>query len=202
MEDREFEYRFYDYDKNYILSKLKEINAEKIHDYTLYNFVVFDSKNKNKYIRLRKEKDNIYLTIKIHDSKFPIEKEIIVSNYNDTIEMMKLLGFSIKYHFEKIREKYKYKNCEIVFDMYPGLPEYMEIESTNLDDLNNFTLLLNLDYKNHKWITIPKLFDITYGIKENILNLSFENMENKILPLINKNKNIFENLIDIQKKYI
>ena len=202
MEKREFEYRFYNYDKNHILSKLKEINAEKVHDYTLYKFVVFDSKYKNKYIRLRKEKDNIYLTIKIHDNKFPIEKEIIVSNYNETIDMMVLLGFPIKYHFEKIREKYIYNNCEIVFDMYPGLPEYMEIEADNIDNLNNFTILLNLDNNDHKWNSIPKLFDTIYGIKENIPNLSFENMENKILPLIKKNKNIFENLIDIQKKYI
>lgn len=197
--DREYEYKFYEYNKEDILKKLNSIGAEQVHDYILYKFTVFENK---KYIRLRKENDQIFLTVKIHDNEFPIEKQIKVDDYEKTIELMQLLGFKVKYQFEKLRQKFKYDDVEIVFDMYPGIPEYMEIETTSVDKLNDFCKSIGLDKKNNKWKSLVLTLKNKYGINKMIDGLTFLNAEEKMKPLIKKNIDIFENLMIIQKKYI
>ena len=39
--NREIEYRFYKYNKNNIINKLKEIKATQCHSFVKYEFVVF-----------------------------------------------------------------------------------------------------------------------------------------------------------------
>ena len=197
--DREYEYKFYNYNKDEILNQLKDLGGEIVHDFILYQFTVFENK---KYVRLRKENGENYLTVKIHDNEFPIEKQIKVDDYDKTIELMQLLGFKIKYQFEKLRQKFKYNDIEIVFDMYPGIPEYMEIEAKSSSQLNEFCKLLNLTQKNNKWKSLVKILKDKYDIDKMIDNLTFTNAEEKMKPLIKKNLDFFENLIKIQKKYI
>jgi adenylate cyclase class 2 len=197
--DREYEYKFYNYNKDDILKQLKDLGGELVHDYVLYQFTVFENK---KYVRLRKENGEIYLTVKIHDNEFPIEKQIKVDDYQKTIELLQLLGFKIKYQFEKLRQKFNYNGIEIVFDMYPGMPEYMEIEAKSSNQLNEFCKLMNLNQKNNKWKSLVKILKDKYDIDKMIDNLTFVNTEEKMKPLIKKNMDFFENLIKIQKKYI
>lgn len=197
--EREYEYKFYEYNKEIIIKQLLDLGALQVHDFVLYKFTVFNNK---KYIRVRTENDKILLTVKIHDEIFPIEKQIEVNDYIKTIELIELLGFKIKYQFEKLRQKFVYNNIEIVFDMYPGLPEYMEIEAKSIKELNEFCKLLNLSHKNNKWKPLIKMMDDKYGITKIIEDLTFSNAEEKIKPLIKKNMDFFENLINIQKKYI
>ena len=197
--DREYEYKFYNYNKDEILTQIKDLGGELVHDYVLYQFTVFENK---KYVRLRKENGDTFLTVKIHDNEFPIEKQIKVDDYQKTIELLQLLGFKIKYQFEKLRQKFKYYDVEIVFDMYPGFPEYMEIEAKTYSQLNEFCKLLNLNQKNSKWKSLAKILKDKYDIDEMIDNLTFANTEEKMKPLIKKNMDFFENLIKIKKKYL
>ncbi len=110
-----------------------------------------------------------------------------------------MTGVNVKYNFMKIREKWRVKNTEIVFDMYPGLPEYMEIESKTLEELNEICELLKLEPKNHKWKPLNQVFKDTYDIDKAPKDLTFANLDEKLKPLIKKNIEIFENLNDIQK---
>ena len=203
MENREFEYRFYNYDKHNIIIKLKELNAIQVHDFVKYEFIVFNHPLKKKdYIRLRNE-NNIYkLTHKIYDNLFPQETEITVDNFQITCDMLLKLGCTIKYKFEKLREKWIIDNTEIVFDMYPGMNEYMEIESNSIDELNKYTILLNLNIKNHKWIPLNVRYKYIYGFTNIPENLTFENVEEKMKPLIKKNILDFNKNIIFQKKFI
>lgn len=197
MDKLELEYRFYDFNKKNIVNKIKELGGENIHSHTLMEFTVFNSPS---YLRLRKELDKVYLTSKNHSGKFAIEREIEVSNYEETKELLKMSGLTVKYEFMKIREKYKYKNTEIVFDMYPGLPEYIEVESKSIEELNDICNLLSLDIKKHIWKPLNSIFKQLYDISNPPKNLTFYNLEEKLKPLVKKNVDIFENLNEIQKE--
>jgi len=198
MEKYELEYRFYDFNKKEITDIIcHQISGENVHPRFLMEFTVFNSPC---YLRLRKELDKVFLTSKNHTGKFAIEREVEVSDYNETIQILKMAGIKEKYNFMKIREKWKVKNTEIVFDMYPGLPEYVEIESKTLEELNEICKLLNLDPKNHKWKPLNQIFKETYDIDKPPKDLTFINLEERLKPLIKKNYEIFENLNDIQKE--
>jgi adenylate cyclase class IV len=196
MSKLELEYRFYDYCKPTIIQTLINNGGVKIHDPIVMELTVF---NASTYLRVRKEYNKVLLTSKSYKGTFAVEKEIEVADYNDTIESMKKSGYSIKYDFMKIREKYYYKNTEIVFDMYPGLPEYMEIESKTLDELNEVCSLLNLDISKHTWKHLNEWFTEIYGIVKVPKNLTFGNLEEKLKPLIKKNHDLFDNINKYQK---
>ena len=149
----------------------------------------------------RKEYNKVLLTSKTYKGKFAVENEIEVVDYNDTIESMKKSGYSIKYDHMKIREKYYYKNTEIVFDMYPGLPEYMEIESKTLDELNEVCSLLDLDTTKHTWKHLNEWFNEIYGIAKSPKNLTFGNLEETLKPIIKKNHEFFDNINKYQKYF-
>lgn len=196
MTNLELEYRFYDYYKPTIIETLIKNGGVKIHDPIVMELTVF---NAPIYLRVRKEYNKVLLTSKSYKGTFAVEKEIEVADYNDTIESMKKSGYSIKYDFMKIREKYSYKNTEIVFDMYPGLPEYMEVESKTLEELKEVCSLLNLDTSKHTWKHLDRWFTEIYGIFKAPKNLTFGNLEEKLKPLIKKNHNLFDNINKYQK---
>jgi adenylate cyclase class IV len=201
MLKKEYEYRFYKYNKEELVNKILELGGEKVHNYTLYKFTVFNTKDKT-YLRLRQENDKIFLTHKIFDDKFPYETQIEVSSYNDSLKLLTLIGHSIKYQFEKLREKYKYKNTEIVFDMYPGAPEYVEIESLNITELDDVCGLLGFDIKHNQFYPLQFIWNKNYGITDKIKNLTFDNIDEKMKPFVKKNVDSFEKLIDFQKKLL
>lgn len=201
MLKREFEYRFYEYNKEELIDRILELGGEKIHDYMLYKFTVFNTEDKT-YLRLRQENDTIYLTHKIFDEKFPFETQIAVSSYDETLNLLTMIGHSIKYQFEKLREKYKYKDTEIVFDMYPGAPEYVEIEALDITELNNTCSLLNFDINKHSHKTLYSVWLDNFGVKNKINNLTFKNIEEKMKPFVKKNIETFEKLINFQKSLL
>ncbi len=198
MNNLELEYRFYDYYKSTIIETLIKNGGVKIHDPIVMELTVFNAPT---YLRIRKEYNKVLLTSKSYNGTFAVEKEIEVADYNDTIESMKRTGYSIKYDYMKIREKYQYKNTEIVFDMYPGLPEYMEIESKTLDELKEVCFLLNLDTSKHTWKYLNEWFTEIYGIVKIPKNLTFGNLEEKLKPFIKKNHDFFDNINNYQKQF-
>ncbi len=201
--NREIEYRFYKYNKINIINKLKEIKATQSHTFVKYEFVVFyQDSNKNNYVRLRNENGILTLTNKIHDDIFPIEHQVVVSDFQKTIDFLLSIGLKIKYKFEKLREKWIIENTEIVFDIYPAVQEYMEIESKTIEELEKYCLLFQLDPKQHKSIPLSIFYYNTFGFKNIPANLSFENMQEKLTPLIKKNKNLFEKITNFQKKLL
>ncbi len=201
MLKKEYEYRFYKYNKEELVNKILELGGEKVHDYMLYKFTVFNTEDKT-YLRLRQEKDKIYLTHKIFDDIFPYETQIEVSSYIDSLNLLTMIGHSIKYQFEKLREKYKYKNTEIVFDMYPGAPEYVEIESLDLIELEEVCASLGFNVNENLYKPLHSLWSEHFGFSKKIKNLTFDNMETKMKPHIKKNIESFEKLIDFQKKLL
>ena len=112
-----------------------------------------------------------------------------------------MLGFKKAYSIQKLREKWKEKNCkEIVFDTYPGLPEYMEVECDSLDKLRKIIKKLNLVEEKYF-----NLYKTLYGIKpqkKKLTDLTFDSAKKIFIKKIKYNKNLFKKILKVQKKYI
>jgi predicted adenylyl cyclase CyaB len=156
-------------------------------------------KNKD-FIRLRNEGQYITLTYKIHNHKFPIEHEIIVNNLNEANNILKLLGCKYKYECHKLREIWKLDGCkEIVFDTYPGVETYAELECDSIEDIKLVLQKLNLDTNLDEYnrIKINEYYNVNYGIPYNKnRKLTFKTAYNQLLNKATKNKELLKQRLD------
>ena len=125
-----YELRFLNIDANLIKNTLDSLDKNIIKQKVLLRW---DSLHyKDKHIRVRDEGNgNLTLTLKTNlNSSQPISKTILVNDYFLTIDILKGIDIRSKYRVEKIREIWELNNkCIINFDMFPGLPYYIEIKS-------------------------------------------------------------------------
>jgi len=195
----EFEYRFYKYNKEDILDKVKELGGKQIHPPVLYSSYKYYHPYNNKKsieIRVRKEYNKTCLTLKKKSkNNFDDEYEVEVSDFEQIDKILLLLGAKHKYFVEKIREKWLIQDRgELVFDQYPGAPEYMEIESTSKKLLDSLVNDLEVNQFKFKGGYKRLLFE-EYKYKQNHCDykkpLTFKNAEEKIKPDIKDNIDLF-----------
>jgi adenylate cyclase class IV len=204
----EYEYRFINYNKYEIIKKLKELGAIQVHEPMLYPLCTFklpNNEDKKKYLRVRKEFDSIKIAYKEHgEDDFPLELEVSVDNFNNTINLFKKLGYEINYCIEKIREKWSMEHCkEIIFDTYPGGIEWMEVECDTKEHLEAVTKKLGLK------------IEINFQLEDVLLNyfgivqpqnkkgsLSIKTAKSILSPYIKKNVELFNQNIDNQNKFL
>ena len=185
----EYEYQIIDINKKDIVKKLKSLGAKKIHKKILYSSMYFWKNDSSEFFRVRKEFNNITITKKILKRNNKLlehveEYEISIykgSDFKDIINFIKQIipsDFNIIRGAEKYREKWSLKDLchEIVFDTWPGLDEYIELDCNTEKELKKILKLLNLE-KNKRYT--GGVFDYYidfYGIKDrNMLkNLSYE----------------------------
>src|SRR3989338_10870563 len=81
-------------------------------------------------LRLRKQNDIYFLTLKIPQSSYQdcIEKEVDIQNGGKMLEILKLIGWKSIPTVEKKRIKTNYKDMEIVLDIVDHLGEFIEVE--------------------------------------------------------------------------
>jgi adenylate cyclase class 2 len=205
---KEFELRFLNYNKKNIISKLKDLGAERVHKPIIYKYTVFEHplNLENTYIRLRKEGDKTTFTYKHNtNEKFVDEHEVFVSDYDTMLDMLYMIGFKKKFSIQKLREKWKIKGCkEIVFDIYPGAPEYMEIECDNEKNIHILAKKLGLDTK--KEFYIGDIYFDLYGIeppnKDTHDDLTFDTCKTVFNDRIKKNKKMFNKIVKHQISYV
>lgn len=204
---KEFEHRYITYNKSNIIDKLKKLGAIQIHKPIIYEYTVFIhplKEEKDNYIRVRKEFDKVTLTYKCNlNQKYVDEYETEVSDYDQTVEILYKLGAKKKYEIQKLREKWKIKGCkEIIFDTYPGLPEYMEIECDSVSNIKKLEKKLSLnEEKFHVGSLYEKLYGLSKDRKQNG-DLTFKTVKKVIKPYINKNHKLFDRIIKVQLKII
>ena len=127
---KEYEYRFNNYNKKEIITKLKELGAKYFGTFKFRVMVFTDSINSEKYIRVRDEGHRVTMTVKNNlTDKFPVENEVIINDFDEGVNILLAVGCKKKYYYEKYREIWNLKNSEIIFDMNPGIPELMYVES-------------------------------------------------------------------------
>ena len=101
------------------------------------------------------------------------------------------------YYVEKIRQIFKFKKSEIVFDHLPGLLPFMEIESPNENEFHEIMTLLNLSKEPP--FGGNDLYEKHYGITKNrpLGRLDFQNVEERFKKYISYNR---EKMIEILNK--
>lgn len=196
--NKEFEYRYFGYDKIKTIEKIKKLGFIcKQNSTIIYNIVL---KNKtNLYHRLRTLDgiNFIYTQKKQNFNKdFDDEIEIKLEGDEETIlSLLKNLGLNEKYRVEKMREIWLKDNIEIVFDIYPGAPEYCEIETNDEKTLENIEKELNFKkyrFKGGMKFLMKKCFNID---KKNNFKISFKSIP-YIRELVSKNHKLFDDLFD------
>jgi len=198
---KEIEKRFFNFDRLEIEKILKELGAVKKGIY-LFKIVQFKANPPIKTLRVRDEGFRITFTIKEKTNDYDIENEVIINNFNEMRIMINKLGFKEKYYMEKIREIYDIGESELIFDHYPGLPGYIEIEAPTEDELNELIKNFKLD-PNEKFGNFSIMYKELYqtGVDDlGYLNISFDNVNETVKPLVNKNMDLFEKIVEGQKK--
>ena len=205
---KEYELRYINYKKADIIKKLKSLGAKQIHKPMIYEYTVFAHPIKkdqaDSYIRVRKEFNKISLTYKDNlKSKYVDEYETLVSDYESTIDILYKMGLKKKYSIQKLREKWSIKGCkEIVFDTYPALPDYMEIECDSVENIKKLEKKLGLSEE--KIFHAGSLYKDLYNTSDRNSNndLTFETVKKVIKPYIRKNHKLFNQIVNQQLKYI
>lgn len=159
---------FYDINKENIRSSLNDIGATKIYDEFKQKRVVFDfgeiEKDVYAWTRVRQEYDKIVISHKrSHGNDYMNEIETEVKDFDAAVSILELSGVKITSYQENLREKYNYKNSEIVIDTWPWLEPVIEIESKNEQELNEIVDLLKLDREKSIIGAIGKVYTIKYG---------------------------------------
>jgi adenylate cyclase class IV len=195
---KEYEYRFNSYDKKQIISKLKELGAKYFGTYKFKVMVFTDSVNSEKYIRVRDEGHRITMTIKNNlTDKFPVENEVIISDFNEGVNILLQLNCKKKYYYEKYREIWNLKNSEIIFDMNPGIPELMEVESSSKKELDDLCKKLELNIKSYTGFSNNTIYSELFGVViPKTLDLTFKNVGKELKPT--KNIEQFKKLVKMQ----
>ena len=201
-----YELRFLNIDADIIKKTLNSLDKKIIKQKVLLRWDSFDYKDK--FIRVRDEGNGkITLTLKTNlNSSQPISKTIFVNNYDSTIEILKNIDINSKYRVEKIREIWELNNkCIINFDMFPGLPYYIEVKSNNKKSLMTLIKDLNLtiDPRKHSDMGADTMYFDLYNIKKNIQigDLTFINAK-KFKKYIKKNNTLFEKILKEQLETI
>ena len=188
------------------IKKIMKQNGFKKQGGFLFKILTYKGLNDNQVIRIRDEGFRTTFTIKdLSHKPFEKEYEVNISDFDMMRLMLEQLNLEIKYGLNKFREIYKSKNGknEVIFDYFPGLPPYMEIESKTEKDLNETMKLFGV--KDEPKFTGSDLYLEHYGIpiykpdgKDEGLN--FENAEKRLTKQIKKNKSVFLTLLKEQKK--
>lgn len=144
--------------------------------------------NVNGFVRLRKEaKDKTTLTCKIfNQTKYPLEYELTLHEpYENGLEFLKKSGHVVKSYQETAREKWLHPLAkEIVFDTWPGIPEFIEIDCENEDNLKELIRKFQLNRENIRYDGVDSLYEEKYHIPKKKFNLlpalTFDNYHNQL----------------------
>ena len=208
MSNKEYEVRITNIDTTEFRKKLKKFGAKLDNPKRLMPFVVFThpKNKKDSYVRIRDEGKKITMTSKSNlKDKFLTEYEVEIDDFQSGVDLLLSLGCKVKYYVEKIRETWKVPGCkEIVFDSYPGLKEYIEIECNSEKILNS--TMKKLDVKpDGSDITIDGMFLNQYGIKKNRKKsekFTFKDAKKNLSKFITKNKSTFNKIIKEQLDFL
>lgn len=209
----EIEKRFRHFDKKEVEKKLKECDFSKKGTY-LFKIVTFLGNKPNQLIRIRDEGYRITLVVKQkksqpNENSFEREWEIEINDFDKAVEIFVELGMRKKNIIEKIREIYiapaaKYGHSELVFDHYPGLPAYIEIESDTEAHLEKIIEDIGLDGSENQSFGPAQLYRNLYQYRANPANrqlkngfdsLTFAGVANNKGPNMSKNVDLFRQKI-------
>lgn len=184
----EFEAKFYPVVKAEIREKLRNIGAVLDHEERLMRRTIYGQKSNPRmdvdYIRVRDEGDCIRLSAKIHaknDGKLSDQKEtdIVVSSYDDCLDILKHAGLEVTKYQETKRETWKFRDSEVVIDTWPELETYIEIEGPDEAEIKSIAELLGFDWETRRITSVVSIYAEVYNltieeVNKRIASIDFE----------------------------
>ena len=166
----EIEVKFLNIDTDLIIKKLEDLGAKKIFD-QLYRRRVFDYPDwrldkDSSWLRLRDEGEKITLAFKkrinpglngLNDQGME-EREIEVSDFEKTADILLSIGFVEKHYVENRRIRYVLDDIEFDIDFYPQLEPYLEIEASSWEKIEEAIKLLSLDSSDKKIFSATQVY--------------------------------------------
>jgi predicted adenylyl cyclase CyaB len=150
----EIEIKILDIDRKKIEEHLISLGAKQVFDGEIHA-VYYDSrdhsiKKSRNTVRLRREGAISVLTFKKHvedgDAKVREEREVEVSDFDAMRSILESIGFSPWLEMHKHRTSYKLEGVHFEFDKYRNayeyIPEFLEIEGTDLQTVLKFAEIL------------------------------------------------------------
>jgi adenylate cyclase class 2 len=163
----EIEVKILEINRKEIEKKLLSAGAKKISekevDTLFFDFKDFSIKKNKSLIRLRKEKETCTLTFKklIESTKAKVanEYEVVVSDIDNARNILESIGLFVHAKMRKIRTSYKIDDTKFEFDKYldeyDHIPEFLEIEAKNIEDIYKYAKLLGYGHdKCTAWSTL------------------------------------------------
>lgn len=150
--EKEIEVKFKIDKTDNIKNKLANLGAyfEEPYKQTTHGFFSNDSIKKGIFPRIRDEKDDIILTVKVkpkEESNYfeRMEYSMKIQNARDGEDVLRALGFNEVRVFEKVRQECGFSNTKIALDkLYFG--DFIEIEGEK-EDIENVINKLGLENK-------------------------------------------------------
>ncbi|MBQ6593511.1 CYTH domain-containing protein [Candidatus Saccharibacteria bacterium] len=171
----EIEAVFCDIDKNALRDKLKSLGAKLIapERKMIRTVFHFSDERPHSFVRVRDEGDKIVLTFKeVHDGIVIGKKEIniIVDDYDATVELMRVLGLREKSYEESMRESWMLDGAEIDIDTWPWLPPYAEVEGTSVENMTAVSEKLGFNMSDALYGSVGLVYEKYYDISQDDLN--------------------------------
>lgn len=183
----EIEATFLEIDKAELRTKLEAIGAQLVRPEILMRRIVFDI-SKHAFARVRDEGDRIMLTYKNHhDNTLTGTEEINVevSDYDNTIAILKACGLHAKSDEDSYRESWRLDDVEIDIDTWPWIPSYVEIEGPSPEKVQAVATRLGFDMKNAVIGSVDEVYKLYYDVTSDDINfglseIKFTNAPDKI----------------------
>ena len=173
----EIEVKFTDIVIDEIRKKLKDCDAVLVHPMRLMKRALIEEphhKADKSFLRVRDEGDKVTLTFKRRASLMQQsidnvdELEVVVSSFEDTIELLREAGWKYKTFQETKRETWHIDDVEVVIDEWPWLKPYIEIEGETEQAVRAVAEKLGFDWQNAQFGHIDAVYAQYYTFANKI----------------------------------
>ena len=164
----EFEERVLEIDTEKMISKLEKLGAQKVGEWSQKRYVYdFNPARESEWIRLRTNGEVATLAYK-NVTKNTVdgtrELEVVVSDFEETNELLNVLGYQAKGYQENKRIRYMLNDVEIDIDSWPMIPTYMEIEAESEEKVKEIEKLLEIDESKITALNCEDIYKDVYNI--------------------------------------
>lgn len=173
----EIEVKFCDIDIDDIRERLSSVGAVCEQPMRLMKRALIEEPHheaEHSFLRVRDEGDKVTLTFKrrgdpnartIDNVK---ELEVVVSDFDDTVELLREAGWTYKTFQESRRETWHLGDAEIVIDEWPWLAPYIEIEGEDEATVRTAADKLGLDWQDVMYGHIDAVYEKQYEFQDGI----------------------------------
>ena len=183
----EIEIKFLNIDPEELVKKLLALGAKKVGDFH-YRRVVFDTVDfsldkHGAWLRLRDEGDKITFTFKqrlakditsLQGDDGMYEKEVVVSDFDATREIILKTGMIEKMYQENKRTRYLLDGVECDIDSWPLLAPYLEIEADSWDKVYSVAEKLGFAREDAKIFSANQIYRLQGLDDRNYTRLTFD----------------------------